>query len=731
MTTVARAPDEGLRRHRWWPVLRDLVWVLALLAGAVVVWNRQVVASGTTLSPMAAGDTFGYFLPAYTYEARRLATGAIPFWNPYQGGGVPFLATLQPGTLYPARLLTLFMSPPHAMGWSAFAHVLLALLATWALCRRLGTSAAAAAVAAIVFATSFALPSINAPTLLEPGVWLPVAALATVAILDGGRTVWVPVLGLALAMPVLAGGYQMTAYTVYGTGIFALGVVLDRWLRGLPLALRCVQRLACAGILALATAAPQLLTTLAWSAETVRQTASLTTLQMMPLFTEDARWTRFVAFFLRIAPSNLGYLSIPVVALAAAGTVLARPLGLVLGAGALLTAAVAMAGPQSAALAIYKAIPGFAMFRFPTRLLQLTTLFAGVAAALGLSALVRIPLLAVPIRRAGTEMLALGVVIWFLVVPFRNDFEMPWRDDSRLVKPVAAFFGGGARALAEDRVYVPGNRLELGLAQFVKQGMVQQVRVLQDYEPLSSRRLATFLSAVAGLPAPRVDAFPQFDGALLHPHKIVRPDLLDLVAVRGIVAAGSALPPAGVPGWTLVDRLNAEIGVYRNDRALPRAYVVGQPRYVADETAALSTILDPGFDPRREVVLVGASTSPARPPAAAVAPPFVPARIVIDEPERVVIEMDSPPAGGALVLADAFAPGWEATVDGEPRPVRQANHLVRAVLVGPGDQRVEFRFHAPGFALGLIALVATWTAALAGLVVARARRRGTSAAVRG
>jgi hypothetical protein len=716
-----RAPQPDVRRSTWRPAATDLPWVIALVAGAAVVWSRQVVGSGTTLSPMAAGDTFGYFLPAYVYEANRVAAAAFPFWNPYQGAGVPFLATLQPGALYPARLLALIMSPPRAMGCSAFVHVLLALLATWALCRRLGTTRAAAALAAIVFTTSFALPSINAPTLLEPGVWLPMAALATAAILAGGRWAWVPVLGLSLAMPVLAGGYQMTVYTAYGTGLFALAILLDRRRRGVSLARRDVWRLAVAGLLALATAAPQLLTTLAWSADTVRQTAPLTTLQMMPLFTEEARWTRLVAFFFRYAPSNIGYLSIPVVVLALAGTVLVRPLGLVLGAGALLSAILAMAGPQSASLAVYKVIPAFAMFRFPVRLLQMTTLLVGVTAALGLSALARLPPLARPLRRACLEAIALGVVIWLLVVPFRNDFEMPWRDDSRLAQPMSVFFGSAARPAAEDRVYVPGNRLELGLARFVKQGMMQQVRVLQDYEPLSSRRLAAFLSAVAGLPSPRPETFPMFDGAVLTPHKIARPDLLDLVAIRSIVTPKSALPPGGVPGWTETEPLNPELGVYRNEHALPRAYVVARPRWVASETDALSAILAPGFDPRREAVLVGA------PPSGAEAAPdraLEQARIVVDEPEHVVVELGAATAGGVLVLADAFAPGWEATVDGTRRPVWQANHLVRGVLIRPGDRRVEFRYRAPGFAPGMALLVSAWTAALLGAVVTRLRRRG-------
>src|SRR5690242_14067970 len=85
----------------------DLAWVLGLLAAMGVVWELHVLRTATNYSPMAAGDGFGYFLPAYVYEAERVRHGGFPFWNPYQGAGVPFLATLQPGALYPARLLML------------------------------------------------------------------------------------------------------------------------------------------------------------------------------------------------------------------------------------------------------------------------------------------------------------------------------------------------------------------------------------------------------------------------------------------------------------------------------------------------------------------------------------------------------------------------------------------------------------------------------------------------
>jgi uncharacterized membrane protein YfhO len=54
-----------------------------------------------------------------------------------------------------------------------------------------------------------------------------------------------------------------------------------------------------------------------------------------------------------------------------------------------------------------------------------------------------------------------------------------------------------------------------------------------------------------------------------------------------------------------------------------------------------------------------------------------------------------------LVLTDAFAPGWSVTVDGRPRRLRATNHLVRGVVVHPGERRADFTYRAPGFAPGV------------------------------
>ena len=76
------------------------------------------------------------------------------------------------------------------------------------------------------------------------------------------------------------------------------------------------------------------------------------------------------------------------------------------------------------------------------------------------------------------------------------------------------------------------------------------------------------------------------------------------------------------------------------------------------------------------------------------------ARIVTDMPEWVEVKTDS--SGPAyLVLADTFDPGWSATVDGSPAPIRPAYVAFRAVALTPGSHTVAFTYRPAGFTLGL------------------------------
>ena len=135
--------------------------------------------------------------------------------------------------------------------------------------------------------------------------------------------------------------------------------------------------------------------------------------------------------------------------------------------------------------------------------------------------------------------------------------------------------------------------------------------------------------------------------------------------------------------------------IHRNPRVLPRARLVGRPVYVVNAAAGVTALERLGQENLRRMIV----EDPTRPldPAAEVSGT---ARIVVDLPERVVVETKS--AGPAyLVLADTYDPGWSASVDGKPVPIRPAYVAFRAVFLPQGPHTVVFTYRPAGFDLGL------------------------------
>jgi len=147
---------------------------------------------------------------------------------------------------------------------------------------------------------------------------------------------------------------------------------------------------------------------------------------------------------------------------------------------------------------------------------------------------------------------------------------------------------------------------------------------------------------------------------------------------------------------------------------------VGMAVVASDDAEALRTMLDPAFDPSRTVVLTESQAVPAAGPGLAST-----VRIERIGADRVRLDADLT-APGYVVLADAWAPGWTARVDGGEARVLRANVAFRAVAVPAGRHEVELRYRAPGLALGL-ALSGVSIAGLLAAAVRSKRRRSEGA----
>jgi hypothetical protein len=206
--------------------------------------------------------------------------------------------------------------------------------------------------------------------------------------------------------------------------------------------------------------------------------------------------------------------------------------------------------------------------------------------------------------------------------------------------------------------------------------------------------------------------------------------LLNVMAVRALVVSPES--PLAEGRWTAAGPRLREVHsespakVFVNEDALPRSFWTPQWRVVAGVDGALAALTSAGFDASKVCVLDSSSSGFSRVaenlPAVSTEPSALSYRdatcTVTDlSGERVRVTANAPQAG-VLVLADSFAPGWKARLDGRPCPVARANGLFRAVALPAGEHEVEFEYDPFSFEVGrAVSLASVTLLACAGVVV--------------
>jgi hypothetical protein len=763
----------------------DRLALLALLALAALVFAGLL--RGRILFERDVSGLFWGLLESFR---RCLALGSPPLWNPWMGFGQPLFANPSAQVLYPWTWLVLLIRPELYYSVYAIAHYLLALGGVYALARLYRLGAAAAFVAAAVWALSGPLLSYVSLWHHFAGVaWMPWVLLAAEhhARRPGARRAiaWAAVASLQ----VLAGSLDAVLMTVALEALVLAGHA--DWSR--PLAGQNARLLGASALAALVTAgltSPLWVPALEVVRGSVRETMNEGTRTfwslrpvhfaqwLVPLFPDDLPLRDSVRQYLSdgrepfLDSLYLGLAALPLALSAFLGPRRRAALGLLLVLAA--TAAVALGRNGVAYPTIVAVFPQLRVFRYPPKVAIVGALAFALLAGLGFETWrERRPETARSwrLRVALPGLLAVVAALALLLVARERAplwLEAP-PSPSRVVSVLVPVLGALVLGTSSGLLALAGGRpsLTAALAAALAIGdLLQAHSGLNPTAPLAAfARTPTVVSFLRRDGASRVYAsdysvraaaaapvhLPEpvatagltriWQHALLnqeYPVSLMRygifgsyeadqfsleipqrrslwlllidaerrpADHLRLLQLGGVshVLARVASGGSGLVAAATVDTPEAgEVLVFRVPDALPRVFVTSGVR-VADGVAAYRTLLDPGFDPRSEIVLPEGEERRPRPGFRAEA------RLLEERPDRlrIAVDLDAP---GHLVVLDGYAGGWRAQVDGAPAPVLRANAAFRAVPLDPGRHVVDLSYRprsvAVGFAAGLVSLVA-------------------------
>jgi hypothetical protein len=147
----------------------------------------------------------------------------LPLWNPYNYSGIPLLATLQPGILYPPNLFFLFLPFPVAWNGLIILHFVFAGSSTYYFLRYLKTSTLGSFAGGVILMLSGYLLSVHnlLPHLLAVG-WFPLVLLYFLKHLETGRYQHLVLSGIFLAVEFFAGAPEVVILTFFVLLVLAL-----------------------------------------------------------------------------------------------------------------------------------------------------------------------------------------------------------------------------------------------------------------------------------------------------------------------------------------------------------------------------------------------------------------------------------------------------------------------------------------------------------------------------
>jgi hypothetical protein len=671
------------------------------------------------------GDFSGQFVAFGAYQYRRFAAGEIPLWNPYNNGGLPFIADTQAAVFYPPRLATIALSKLaggwtyHALELEMTAHVLAYSLLMYALVRRLTRdhvgSVFGAFVAAVVASYGGFLSSYPPLQLaiLEAAIWLPLAVWGVLEATRGEcvRFRWLALTGLALGLSWMAGHPQTSLFLTYLLVAYLGWRTYEQKRRWTVF----VQGTLLFGVIAAGVAAVQLLPGLEYLGHTTRAGLGFDAKGNGLLFQDIVQFI----FPGIIGPWSPLYVGIVGLALAVFAIWRRAPGALFWGIVALVGLAVSVGANSAVYHALYNLAPGMRFLRGQERAAFLVANSLAILAGLGAAHLSTWDRLQdfKATRRVQQGLLVLTIVCaLFTAGVFISLVESPEVYTQRVSAMAFSTLMACSALLAIPWAMAnPAQRIRLwalaGLVVsscFGQHGQRQLRSDLPGQQLAASPLLEPILADHADFPF-RVDGFRGLHdnyGSLYQimdmrgisplfldgPYQLIEPDHInpaawELFAVRYVFSDWNELPAPSEIIASGEDRYGA-VKLHRLTNPRPFALLLYDVKVVEADSAARESAKNPDLDLRTTVILArDPGIRPSQESALTGS-----ARAVEFQPEHFTIQVGAPQAA-VLSVAHPDYPGWQALADAS-RP-RSCGLMARCRRSWPGYEHTVRLFYDP------------------------------------
>jgi hypothetical protein len=768
------------------PAAHWLAAAVCVLAALTLLWpllTGQIMFGGGRSDMFIAGYSFRLF-GAETFKA----TGAIPQWNPYLFGGLPYIAAMHGDIFYPTAWMRWIMPVDLAITWGMAIHFVLAGWFTYRFARALGLSWGASMLAGVAYELTGIVASQMSPG--HDGK-LFVSALTPLAFWTLLRAIrhqqrWAfGAFAVVVALTVL-GHYHMSYFLLLALGFWALYLALWDTERA-------------------PDANPWL--ALGLSALAVGVGIGITALQVMPFLEyikyspraeggPNTGWAFATSYamppaeiFTTILPqfngvldhywgSNpikfhteyIGFLPLALAALAFGDTA-RRRLVIAFTSGALLFLLFSFGGNTPFYRPFFELMPLLNKIRAMGMVFYLVAFPVAVLAGIGAE---RVLARTVPLR---TVLAVCGGFAVFALLGsvgglqgLASSLALPERADAvaanagelqvGAIRLLAFVVLGAALLLATVSGKLRGLAAVGGLLTILAADLWSVDVGFYTFSPRASELFAndavtTHLQQVK-LPYRVLDAADAYGKSILMKYRIPSvlgyhgfelqnyrtlgdqaegwrnvgsPNLFDLLAVRFLILDKAQ----AVPGFhEVVGATTTAFGttavLFEKD-TLPQYARVVLAAAKLPENQVVPTVIDPRFPVSGAILLPDTSTATV---AAAQQPfPMSRAQATVTDwaPGRMSVAIaGADTAAGHLLISENWYPDWHATVDGKPGVVRRADQSLLSVDLPVGAKAVELVFDSPTYAKGkMVSLVALMLAVAMLLVPLMLGRRTAGA----